>query len=290
MHNVTDVNAFTSPVQVLDDGDPVAASQTQPTIQALANRTFYTNSLLALVRGMDVVASAGGTTVLTGASNRTQVLTGASAQSFKLPDETTLPVGDTFKFFNMSTGALTVKDSASSTLFVIQPHLGTNRAQYAFATSISAGATTGNWRFAYDVPGQLLATNTNDSAAVGAVGESYLLTTSSFSWTGSSPVNVLGPMPLTAGDWDISGMIRGAPVQFGVGISTTSATMPTNLGYPAGAQMATGNGSSTTVTDAIFPVYPAKLSGSTSLYMVISSGLLGSWGPVSGFLSARRAR
>lgn len=41
MRNITPVNAFTDPVTVLENGDPVDQAESQPTIQALANRTYW---------------------------------------------------------------------------------------------------------------------------------------------------------------------------------------------------------------------------------------------------------
>lgn len=46
MKNIVDVNAFTSPVQVLQDGDPVVGSETETSVQALANRTAYLQTAL----------------------------------------------------------------------------------------------------------------------------------------------------------------------------------------------------------------------------------------------------
>lgn len=44
-HNITPVDAFTTPIPVLDDGDAVAASSTTPTIQALADRSLYQRNI-----------------------------------------------------------------------------------------------------------------------------------------------------------------------------------------------------------------------------------------------------
>jgi hypothetical protein len=51
MQNITDVNTFTSPVTVLSDGDAVAAANSIPTAQALANRTAFLNSRISLPFG-----------------------------------------------------------------------------------------------------------------------------------------------------------------------------------------------------------------------------------------------
>lgn len=43
MRNITPVNAFTDPVTVLENGDPVDQAGTQSTIQALTDRTYWMN-------------------------------------------------------------------------------------------------------------------------------------------------------------------------------------------------------------------------------------------------------
>lgn len=43
--NLTDSPTFTSPVQLIDDGDPLSNAEFLPTAQALANRTAYLNAI-----------------------------------------------------------------------------------------------------------------------------------------------------------------------------------------------------------------------------------------------------
>lgn len=47
MKNIVPVNAFTAPVQVYEDGDPVSQASNEPTIQALVNRTENLNTRLS---------------------------------------------------------------------------------------------------------------------------------------------------------------------------------------------------------------------------------------------------
>ena len=58
----------------------------------------------------------GSTTTLTAASTYSQILTGTGAQTFKLPDATTLTNTTAFQFNNNATGTLTITDSASATV------------------------------------------------------------------------------------------------------------------------------------------------------------------------------
>lgn len=205
MHNITDVNAFTSPVPVLDDGDPVAASQTQPTIQALANRSFYTNSLLGLAVGMDNTASAGGTTTLTASSNERQYFSGSANQNIVLPNETTIPQGKSFFIFWNSTGIATVKDSGGATLFTIPGKLSTGKYLLAIASSTNNATPTGNWKYFFDQPGHMQGVVDGSAAAAGEIGEYKSISGSgSFATPNVAQQICSASLPLTAGHWLVS--------------------------------------------------------------------------------------
>jgi hypothetical protein len=81
------------------------------------------------------VTAAAGTTVLTAASARTQILVGSTTQIFQLPNATTLALGQSFIFVNNSSGALTVKDSASTTVELVPSGGVTQLAATSIATS-----------------------------------------------------------------------------------------------------------------------------------------------------------
>jgi hypothetical protein len=84
-------------------------------------------------------ASAGGTTTLTAASSHFQVLTGTSAQTYKLPDATSLPTGSTWVFDNDSTQNLTVTDNANATIDVVAP------GGYSTVVLEANGTVAGEW-------------------------------------------------------------------------------------------------------------------------------------------------
>lgn len=86
-------------------------------------------------------ASAGSTTVLTVASARNQSLTGASNQTFQLPDATTLTLGKWFEFNNNSSGSLIITNNGGSTLYTL-PAGGSVEVS---TTSISTA--NGTWDF-----------------------------------------------------------------------------------------------------------------------------------------------
>jgi hypothetical protein len=81
------------------------------------------------------VTSAAGTTTLTAASARTQILIGSLAQTFQLPNATTLVLGQSFIFVNNSSGVLTVTDNASATVELVPSGGVTQLAATSIATS-----------------------------------------------------------------------------------------------------------------------------------------------------------
>ena len=91
------------------------------------------------VAGFAATTAAAGTTVLTVASARNQVLVGSTSQTFQLPNATTLQLGQSFVFINNSSGVLTVKDNASTTIETV-PSGGITQLG---ATSIATSA--GSW-------------------------------------------------------------------------------------------------------------------------------------------------
>jgi hypothetical protein len=82
-----------------------------------------------------VVTASAGTTVLTVASARTQLLVGSTTHTFQLPNATTLVLGQSFLFINNSSGLLTVKDNASTTVEEIPPGGITQLGAVSIATS-----------------------------------------------------------------------------------------------------------------------------------------------------------
>lgn len=63
--------------------------------------------------------SANGTTILTAASARVQVLTGSQSQNYQLPDATTVAIGFIFIFNNNSSGSLVIKNAGGTTLYTV---------------------------------------------------------------------------------------------------------------------------------------------------------------------------
>ncbi len=72
-------------------------------------------------QGLQTTTAAGGTTVLTAASDFNQALVGTGGQTFQLPDATTLTDTTTFQFNNNATGTLTIVDYASGPVGTVAP-------------------------------------------------------------------------------------------------------------------------------------------------------------------------
>jgi hypothetical protein len=83
-----------------------------------ANQNITVNRLN---QGLQTTTAAGGTTVLTAASQFNQLLTGTGNQTFTLPDATTLSDTTAFQFNNNATGTLTIQDNASATIGTVAP-------------------------------------------------------------------------------------------------------------------------------------------------------------------------
>ena len=101
-----------------------------------ADQNIAANSL---TQTLTKTTSAGGTTTLSTASSHFQVLTGTSAQTYKLPDATSLPVGSTWVFDNDSTQNLTIQDNALTTIDVVAP------GGYTTVVLEANGTVAGEW-------------------------------------------------------------------------------------------------------------------------------------------------
>lgn len=258
--------------------------------------------LTYLEGGATSTATSGGTTTLTVDSDNVQVFTGTSNQNVVLPDETTLAVGRTFRILNASTGTLTVKDSSGAALFTILPPTGTKRMSGADVCSTSAGAATGGWYYFGQLPGQTNATNTNDSAAAGNVGEllsSSVVLSSPLSMSSAGGTQTLTSKLLTPGEWDVSASVHFVATgvtgltSLDIGVNT-SAAMPGTDTYQvptSGAARSRVSWSSGSYLAQHLPRVPQSLSANTTVYLLVTSpGFSGGTVTANGSLIARRVR
>lgn len=144
--------------------------------------------------------------------------------------------------------------------------------------------------------GQLLGTNTNDSAATGYVGEYQTATGSQTAYSDMTLVNATS-ISLSAGDWDVEGIVSidtasTATIDLiSLGLSTSSATL-TAYQY---TQMCTADG--TVLFDVgrsdlaiTTPKVRFSLSATTTVYLVTRAGFVSGTPRHIGRITARRVR
>jgi hypothetical protein len=144
--------------------------------------------------------------------------------------------------------------------------------------------------------GQYKGTTTNDNATAGNIGEEFevtILVGSAINATAGTPLNVASQL-VTAGDWDISGIVVTAPAGTTVtsvvvaAISTTSASLPTP---PAGGYTkATTSTAAGAVNALATGTTRVSLASSTTVYLIADVGFATSTLGVYGILRGRRMR
>lgn len=125
----------TTPVLTLNSATTATASTI---VKRDANVNIYNNNNFT---NSTSTVSAGGTTVLTVASSMSQTLTGASSQTYQLPDATTCPISSMFHFNNNSSGSLIIVNASSSTQYTV-PAGG-----HVDAECTANGTVNGSWDF-----------------------------------------------------------------------------------------------------------------------------------------------
>ena len=159
------------PLPITLGGTAVSSVTTSPTASAWAGWDASSNlSANNLINGYTSTATAAATTTLTVASTHQQFFTGSTTQNVLLPVTSTLVLGQTFYFVNLSSGMVTIKSSGSN---VIQA-MATNTAM--LVTCISTSLTTAAaWdaEYSFDQVGVVSLTGTANqvvaSAATGAI-------------------------------------------------------------------------------------------------------------------------
>ena len=202
------------------------------------------------------------------------------------------PVGAT----TASTGAFTTL-SASSTVsgagftarFATPGPIGNTTASTGAFTTITASST-----ITPSSTAGIVGTTTNDSANAGSVGEYQNNATSGTSLTTSTAANATS-VSLTAGDWDVSGVVRFNPggsstiSNMTVGISTTSATFGT-VPNTVQALLIPFTGASGNNQTLATPTVRISIAATTTVYLVALSTFSASTMTADGFIRARRVR
>lgn len=144
--------------------------------------------------------------------------------------------------------------------------------------------------------GQIPATETNDNASAGNVGEyisSEVLSSAAVALTTAVSAAVTS-ITLTAGDWDIQGNIAFS-VGTGGNLSIATATLNNSIAIPAESGLGATNRHSGSVSASSLIVLPtgclrASINSSTTYYLIANATFGASSTGAYGFIGARRAR
>jgi len=144
--------------------------------------------------------------------------------------------------------------------------------------------------------GVVVGSSTNDSAASGEIGESVssaVSQASSVSLTSAVSANVTS-ISLSAGDWDVSGIVSYAAGSGYVGsfISASVGTVSATAGTQGDNRVDMSACPIFSVADAsaIIPVHRLSLASTTTVYLVAQAGLSAGSLKAYGRISARRMR
>jgi hypothetical protein len=174
--------------------------------------------------GFTSTASAAGTTVLTVASNKYQLITGSTTQTVRLPDATTCPLGTSFVIINESTGNVTIQDNTPTTLVVLATK---SIIRY---TLIVNGTAAGTWKIGEDtlITNQQNFTTATTSTYTPTAGTAYIIVEMCGGGGGSGG----SATPGSAGNASMSG--AGGPGGY-LKFMMTAAQIGASLSYTVGA-------------------------------------------------------
>lgn len=192
------------------------------------------------------------------------------------------------------TGNLAINPTPNSASTPVYSFVGDlNTGMYRSAADTINFATSGTSRASIaDAGVAIQGTTTNDSAAAGYVGEAVrsAVSNTTVTLTTGTPANVTS-ISLTAGDWDVSGIVSFHGTITGTvfisTISTTSATIGTSGDNRVDVPTAPTAAADSTVS---IPSYRISLSGTTTVYLVAQAGFTVGTLTVGGRISARRVR
>ena len=252
-----------------------------------------------------ITTAAAGTTILTVASARNQILVGATTQIFQLPNATTLALGQSFIFVNNSSGVLTVKDNASTTVETVPSGGVTQLGAVSIATS------AGSWGAYSFIPAAVdWGTNALNLASTvisggtwnggtiatgyGGTGLTTFTTANNAIYSTSAGALAAGTLPIAAGG-TASTTLAANNVLLGNGTSALQVVAPSTSG-----NLLTSNGTTwqstapatatisvtddTTTATALYPTFTSATSGSISGVKVTSTKY--TFVPTTGALTA----
>lgn len=235
--------------------------------------------------GLTTTASAGGTTALTAASTQIQILTGSLNQSYTLPDATTLSnVGVFYTFSNASSGTLTIKDYAGTTLATIAQGgaaqaLCINKSTVAGTWGVrvfaSANTTWGNAALNY--PGNITGANWQGTPIAYNYGGTGLTTFSAANnalYSTSATTLAAGTLPVAAGGTGATTTPTNGQLLIGNGTSYAVASLGTGTGISTttGSGTLTINNTGVTSLAGTSPVTASASTGSVTVSLASGYG------------------
>ena len=231
-----------------------------------ANQNTSINNIF---RSVTSTVSAAGTTTLTAASSYSQVLTGTTTQTYKLPDATTLTNGASFQFNNNSTGNLYVVDYGSNAIYTVA---GGGAAQI-FLTSTSTA--NGTWdTHGYIPEGSSWGTNSLSLGTTVITGGTWNGGTiaTGYGGTGLTSFTSGGALYATSGSALTSGTL---PITAGgTGQTTASAAFNALSPITTAGDLIIGNGTNSATRLAIGANnYVLTSNGTTATWAAASSGV-----------------
>lgn len=229
VHFVTNSNT-TDAMTIFNSGGVSLGGQPDPGIG-----TLYANNVYL---GFNAITAAAGITVLTNASSGYQNVVGTTTQTIQLPVATTLYKGLAFTVANASTGNVTIKDSASTTIdtivtggtsILVLTNNGTSAgtwvaysylpASYDFSTSTAnfggATLTNGLWN------------GTTIGTGYGGTGLTTFTAANNAIYSTSSSALTAGTLPVAAGGTGAT-TLTGYVYGNGTSAMTASTTIPTS--------------------------------------------------------------
>ena len=217
--------------------------------------TLYANNVYV---GFTTITAAAGTTILTNASAGWQQVVGTTTQTIQLPVATTLYKGLTFTVANNSTGSVTIKDSASTTIDTVITG-GT-----AVLVLTANGTSAGTW------------------VAYSYIPSSYDFNTTSASFGNATITNAVWNGTTIASGYGGTGLTTFSAANNALYSTSSSALAAGTLPIAAGGTAATtftangilyGNGTSALGVTA---------AGTTGQVLIGNTGSSPTWGSLSG--------
>ena len=246
-----------------------------------ANQNVVVNRLN---QSNQTITAAAGTTVLTAASSYSQTLVGTGAQTFRMPDATTLTTGVAFVFNNNATGTLTLVDNASGALGTI------TSGGAAELVLLANGTVAGTWDVHGFIPENVTwGTNalalgstviTGGTWQGGAIGTAYggtglsgatPFTSGGAVYANSASTLTSGTLPITAGGTGLTSTPANGALDIGNGTGFTRTTLTAGTGV----SVTNGAGSITIANTGVTSVTgtsPVASSGGSTPAISLATG------------------